>query len=147
MEKHLFVLRPSKVRKLVRTNQFQVKSTKMGTGRKFVILQYVSNFFTLCGDLSKSPVFTKWMPACFCCNHCIKMSKREFLSKQKLSIKLVFIIHFRIAGEVQHHHDVICVNCICCPKLCKCWSHALTTEFEATTGTACDFSPFQQTAD
>ena len=36
-----FVLRPSKVRKLVRTNQFQVKSTKMGTGRKFVTLQYV----------------------------------------------------------------------------------------------------------
>ena len=35
-----FVLRPSKVRKLVRTNQFQVKSTKMGTGRKFVTLQY-----------------------------------------------------------------------------------------------------------
>ena len=29
-----FVLRPSKVRKLVRTNQFQVKGTKMGTGRK-----------------------------------------------------------------------------------------------------------------
>ena len=29
-----FVLRPSKVRKLVRTNQFQVKSTKMGTVRK-----------------------------------------------------------------------------------------------------------------
>ena len=35
-----FVLRPSKVRKLVRTNQFQVKSTKMGTGRKFITLQY-----------------------------------------------------------------------------------------------------------
>ena len=35
-----FVLRPSKVRKLVRTNQFQAKSTKMGTGRKFVTLQY-----------------------------------------------------------------------------------------------------------
>ena len=35
-----FVLSPSKVRKLVRTNQFQVKSTKMGTGRKFVTLQY-----------------------------------------------------------------------------------------------------------
>ena len=38
-----FVLRPSKVRKLVRTNQFQVKSTKMGTGRKFVTLQYSVN--------------------------------------------------------------------------------------------------------
>ena len=36
-----FVLRPSKVRKLVCTNQFQVKSTKMGTGRKFVTLQYL----------------------------------------------------------------------------------------------------------
>ena len=35
-----FVLRPSKVRKLVRTNQFQVKSTKIGTVRKFVTLQY-----------------------------------------------------------------------------------------------------------
>ena len=34
-----FVFRPSKVRKLVRTNQFQVKSTKMGTRRKFVTLQ------------------------------------------------------------------------------------------------------------
>ena len=34
-----FVVRPSKVRKLVRTNQFQVKSTKIGTGRKFVTLQ------------------------------------------------------------------------------------------------------------
>ena len=34
------ILRPSKVRKLVRTNQFQVHSTKMGTGRKFVTLQY-----------------------------------------------------------------------------------------------------------
>ena len=35
-----FLLRPSKVRKLVRTNpnQFQLKSTKMGTGRKFVTL-------------------------------------------------------------------------------------------------------------
>ena len=32
--------RPSKVRKLVCTNQFQVKNTKMGTGRKFVTLQY-----------------------------------------------------------------------------------------------------------
>ena len=31
-----FVVRLSKVQKLVRTNQFQVKSTKMGTGRKFV---------------------------------------------------------------------------------------------------------------
>ena len=39
-----FVLRPSKVRKLVRTNQFQVKSTKIGTGRKFVTLQYVLLF-------------------------------------------------------------------------------------------------------
>ena len=29
-----FVFRPSKVRKLVRTNQFQVKSMKMGTGWK-----------------------------------------------------------------------------------------------------------------
>ena len=29
-----FVLRPSKVRKLVRMNQFQVKSTKMGTGER-----------------------------------------------------------------------------------------------------------------
>ena len=37
----IIALRPSKVRKLVRTNQFQVKSTKMGTGRKFVTLQYV----------------------------------------------------------------------------------------------------------
>ena len=37
-----FVLRPSKVRKLVRTNQFQVKSTKRGTGRKFVTLQYIA---------------------------------------------------------------------------------------------------------
>ena len=36
-----FVLRPSKVRKLVRTNQFQVKSMKMGTRRKFVTLQQV----------------------------------------------------------------------------------------------------------
>ena len=35
-----FVLRRSKVQKLVRTNQFQVKSTKMGTGQKFVTLQY-----------------------------------------------------------------------------------------------------------
>ena len=35
-----FVLRPSKELKLVRTDQFQVKSTKMGTGRKFVTLQY-----------------------------------------------------------------------------------------------------------
>ena len=35
-----FVLRPSRVRKLVRTNQFQVKSTKLGTVRKFVTLQY-----------------------------------------------------------------------------------------------------------
>ena len=34
------VLRPSKVRKLVWTNQFQVNSTKMGTGRKFVILRF-----------------------------------------------------------------------------------------------------------
>ena len=32
-------MRPLKVRKLVRANQFQVKSTKMGTGRKFVTLQ------------------------------------------------------------------------------------------------------------
>ena len=36
-----FDLRPSKVRNLVRTNQFKVKSTKMGAGRKFVTLQYV----------------------------------------------------------------------------------------------------------
>ena len=36
-----FVLRPSKVRKLVRTNQFQVKSTKIDTVRKFVTLQYI----------------------------------------------------------------------------------------------------------
>ena len=36
-------LRPSKVRKLVCTNQFQVKSTKMGTRRKFVTLQYNEN--------------------------------------------------------------------------------------------------------
>ena len=35
-----FALRPSKVRKLVRRNQFQVKSTNMGTGRKLVTLQY-----------------------------------------------------------------------------------------------------------
>ena len=34
------VLRPWKVRKFVRTNQFQVKHTKMGTGRKFVTFQY-----------------------------------------------------------------------------------------------------------
>ena len=34
-----FIMRPSKVRKLVPANQFQVKSTKMGTGRKFVTLQ------------------------------------------------------------------------------------------------------------
>ena len=31
--------RPSKVRKLVRTNQFQVESTKIGTVQKFVTLQ------------------------------------------------------------------------------------------------------------
>ena len=36
-----FVLRLSRVRKLVRTNQFQVKSTKMGTVRNFVTLQYL----------------------------------------------------------------------------------------------------------
>ena len=36
-----FLRRPSKVRKLVRTNQFQVESTKMGTVRKFVTLQYL----------------------------------------------------------------------------------------------------------
>ena len=41
----LFVLRPSKVRKLVRTNQFQVKSTKIGTVRKFVTLQYQLKYF------------------------------------------------------------------------------------------------------
>ena len=35
-----FRRRPSKVRKLVRTNQFQVESTKIGTVRKFVTLQY-----------------------------------------------------------------------------------------------------------
>ena len=34
-----FVFRPSKVRKLIRTNQFHVKNTKMGAGRKFVTLQ------------------------------------------------------------------------------------------------------------
>ena len=31
------------MRKLVRTNQFHVKSTKMGTGRKLVTLQYNTN--------------------------------------------------------------------------------------------------------
>ena len=35
-----FLLRPSKVRKLIHTNQFQLKGTKMGTGRKVVTLQY-----------------------------------------------------------------------------------------------------------
>ena len=35
-----FVLRTSKVRTLVRTNQFQVKCTKMGTRRKFVTFRY-----------------------------------------------------------------------------------------------------------
>ena len=34
-----FVFRPSKVRKLIRTNQFHVKNTKMGAGRNFVTLQ------------------------------------------------------------------------------------------------------------
>ena len=38
-QRHFF-RRPSKVRKLVRTNQFQVESTKIGTVRKFVTLQY-----------------------------------------------------------------------------------------------------------
>ena len=41
-----FVLRPSKVRKLVRTNQFQVKSTKIDTVRKFVTLQYLGCVYT-----------------------------------------------------------------------------------------------------
>ena len=36
-----FVLRLSEVRKLVHTNLFQVKSTKMGTARKFATLQYL----------------------------------------------------------------------------------------------------------
>ena len=36
-----FLRRPSKVRKLVRMNQFQVESTKIGTVRKFVTLQYL----------------------------------------------------------------------------------------------------------
>ena len=35
----VFIVRPGKVRKLVRRNQFQVKSTKIGTGGKFVTLQ------------------------------------------------------------------------------------------------------------
>ena len=38
-----FIMKLSKVGKLVRTNQFQVKSTKMGTRRKFVTLQYAGD--------------------------------------------------------------------------------------------------------
>ena len=49
----VFVLRPSKVRKLVCTNQFQVKSTKMGTGRNFETLQYVLKIVTLYQDEEK----------------------------------------------------------------------------------------------
>ena len=37
----IFVVMLSKVRKLVRMNRFQVESTKMGTGRKFVTFQYL----------------------------------------------------------------------------------------------------------
>ena len=67
----------------------------------------------------------------FCCDYC-KSANVSFFSMQKLSIKLVFIIHFRIAGEGQHHHDVICVNCICRPQIMQMlvarsnywvWSH------------------------
>ena len=41
-----FVLRPSKVRKLVCTNQFQVKSTKMGTVRKYELYSKSFGFFS-----------------------------------------------------------------------------------------------------
>ena len=42
-----FVLRTSKVRKLVRANQFQVKSTKIGAVQNFVTLQYAIFFMFL----------------------------------------------------------------------------------------------------
>ena len=44
-----FCLRPSKVRKLVCTNQLQVESTEMDTGRISVTLQYQSCVATRCG--------------------------------------------------------------------------------------------------
>ena len=47
-----FVFRPSKVQKIVRTNQFQVKSTKMGTRQKFVLYSTLLVFFCkiVCGQ-------------------------------------------------------------------------------------------------
>ena len=58
-----FVLRLSKVRKLVCVNRFQVKSTKMGTGRKFVTLQYtcptfLQSWLNICMGLSLKPFCT-----------------------------------------------------------------------------------------
>ena len=51
-----FVRRPSEVRKLVRTNQFQVESTKIGTVRKFVTLQYPKSKH--CYDQTQRSEFT-----------------------------------------------------------------------------------------
>ena len=52
-----FFLRPSKVRKLVRTNQFQIKSTKMGTGRKFVNFTATIPESPVCLRLALSQIF------------------------------------------------------------------------------------------
>ena len=84
-----FVLRPSKVRKLVRTNQFQVKSTKMGTGRKFITLQYVEYYQgkkkTLRNRHRSRPLFCseKCMHFFFMRSEGSKMKKRTGREREK----------------------------------------------------------------
>ena len=89
-----FLRRPSKVRKLVRTNQFQVESTKIGTVRKFVTLQYMLACLRLC-------VMSQ-------------LSRATLRSISTHKMMLLSLAAFEVINFV-HLHDLICTT----PRLCQ----------------------------
>ena len=120
-----FIMRPLKVQKLVRANQFQVKSTKMGIGRKFVTLQYTR-------------------PSCFRLHHESRHASRQ--SKQTLPT-----LTHQLGCETQAciaKHSNSCLRDRDCHRVCVCvsqWKKG-ARRMASTTSDTGDISSKQQQA-